>query len=280
MFKSKASLVKVLAVLSAGLLNNSPVAAQGPGDLVVAPVRVVFDGRDRVAEVTLVSRASRARTYRVDFQNRRMTDDGKFVPIEQAGPGDLFAEKLVRYAPRRVDLGPGESQTIRLLLRKPSGLAEGEYRSHLHFAAVPDDAGAASVERTATDASGLSIKLTPIYGLTIPVIVRHGNPVASPGLSNARLEPWNGLKTLTIDLMRTGSRSIYGDITVKSARSGQKLTELRGIAVYVPNDRRHVRLAIEPDLADRLKSEPFVVSFSERDAAKGSEVSVTFDPLG
>lgn len=73
--------------------------------------------------------------------------------------------------PRSVALSPGEAQTVRLQVRAPSGTGEGEYRSHLYFRSVRDQKQPA--ERTAADTT-LGLRLTPIYGITIPVIVRLG----------------------------------------------------------------------------------------------------------
>ena len=44
-------------------------------------------------------------------------------------------------------LAPGETQAVRLLLRKPGNLADGEYRSHLLMQNVPKDAGV-SIEQS------------------------------------------------------------------------------------------------------------------------------------
>ena len=45
----------------------------------------------------------------------------------------LSAADLVRYSPRQVELAPGEVQTVRIQIRKPEGLKDGEYHSHLVF---------------------------------------------------------------------------------------------------------------------------------------------------
>ncbi|NNU15487.1 molecular chaperone [Parvularcula sp. ZS-1/3] len=253
--------------------------AQG-GDLVVAPVRVVFEGRARVAEVTLVSRADEVKTYRISFENRRMTPTGSFVAIDNAGPGERFSDSLVRYAPRSVELEPGKAQTIRLLLRKPADLESGEYRSHLKFAAVPETAGAInSIERTGDKKDGISIALTPIYGVTIPVIVRHGQTKASTSIASADLVDDEGGIGVVVDLQREGTRSVYGDIRVYSANGRTLLTEQRGIAVYTPNNNRQLRLGLTADAANTAARDGVLVKFDERSPRDNASSRFISDPL-
>jgi P pilus assembly chaperone PapD len=92
-------------------------AGAGVGDLLVSPVRVVLEGRERSAQVTLVNKGSETSIYRVSIVNRRMLQNGAFEVIEEPGPDEKFAGDLVRYAPRRITLEPDAPQTIRILLR-------------------------------------------------------------------------------------------------------------------------------------------------------------------
>ena len=98
------------------------------GDLLVSPVRVVLEGRQRSAQVTLVNKGTETGVYRVSIVNRRMLQNGAFEVIEEPGPDEKFAGELVRYAPRRITLEPDAPQTIRILLRKPSDLPAGVQR--------------------------------------------------------------------------------------------------------------------------------------------------------
>ena len=132
----------------------SDARGQGAGDLVVAPTRIVFEGRTRTAQLSLLNKGSAAATYRISLINMRMTEDGGFKEIDEPAPGEQFADRLIRYAPRQVVLAPGDSQAVRLLLRKPRGLEPGEYRSHLLFRAIPLQNIGKSVEEPSSDDTG------------------------------------------------------------------------------------------------------------------------------
>src|SRR6187549_330792 len=90
----------VLATVAAALAVPTPVAAQG--DLLIAPTRLVLDGRGG-GEVILSNIGNEEATYRVDLELRRMTPEGELVPVEdaEANVTEKAALEMIRYAPRR-----------------------------------------------------------------------------------------------------------------------------------------------------------------------------------
>ena len=71
---------------------------------------------------------------------------------------------------------------------------------------------------TGEQPKGVQFKLTPIYGVTIPVIVRLGNLQATAGIANVHLEQQaTAMPAVGLDLTRTGSRSTYGEVRVLKA---------------------------------------------------------------
>ncbi len=239
----------------------APAAAAdlpGLGDLLVAPTRLVFEGRTRAAELTLLNIGKQTATYRISFTHLRMTETGDLKEIEKPEPGDLFADPLVRYSPRQVTLDPNVAQTIRLQVRKPEGLAAGEYRSHLLFRAVPPENSQpeTSVE-SSEEKTGYSIRLTPIYGVSIPVIVRSGVTSAKASLADIGVrapEKPGDPPSLEMKIRREGNESVYGNLRVLFAPASGKeqvVAVLNGVAVYTPNSERLVRIPLQapPGLA-------------------------------
>jgi len=247
--------IVVGAVLSTILIIGLPVTktlAQGAGDLIVAPTRVVFDDRTRSAQLSLANKGSETATYRISLINMRMDDNGQLIEIDRPGEGELFAENLIRYSPRQVVLEPGAAQTIRLLLRKPADLAPGEYRSHMLFRAIPEDGGV-SVEAPA-DPNALSVNLIPIFGISIPVIVRHGDLSADVSLADIQVLPpdeQNTMPRAAFTLVRDGQRSAFGDLHVTLEKAGETpvvVGQIMRLAVYTPNKSRRVTVQLRvPD---------------------------------
>ena len=227
--------------------------AQGLGGLTVSPTRIVFEGRERSAEVTLVNTSSSRATYRISFKNMRMLENGSYEDIETAGPGELFADGMVRYSPRQVTLEPGMTQKVRMLLRKPAGLETGEYRSHLWFRTIPPETAGEDVEKLEVEEGELQIQIQTVFAITIPVTVRHGQLSASAAITDLTLIP-SGLPdeptVLSFRVNRSGNRTVSGEveITFKSSDGDDKQVVgfARGIAVLNPYPTRTVRLPLRP----------------------------------
>lgn len=244
------SLVKNLgAFLSLALtvLLIGPVWAQGAGDLIVSPTRVVFEGRDRSAQVTLANRGSESTVFRISLLDMAMDDQGQIHQMQDGAKFDRSAAKLVRYAPRQISLKPGATQIVRLSLRKPADLADGEYRSHMFFRAVPpESAGRSVADETPLAENELRIQLTPIYGITIPVIVRQGDASPKMEITAANIIPAEGNQGLRIDATfnRGGLGSAFGNViaTYSPAGGGEPLVigEITRLAVYPEVSSRRV----------------------------------------
>lgn len=258
-------LLLLLAATSA-----SSLGAQGaPGDLLVAPTRVVLEGSRRTAEITLVNMGSTTATYRIAFVNLRMNEQGgtKEITSADAAVDERFAESLIRYSPRQVTLQPKIAQTVRIQLRLPAELPAGEYRSHLQFRAVPDAPVPPEAGEAATD---FSIQLVAIFGVSIPVIVRHGESSVAATLSGLELHPpatAAALPTLHFRIDRAGNRSVYGDLAVTFERAGSPPTVLglaNGVAVYTPNTTRTASLDLRVPPGLRLEHGRLHLAFTEQ----------------
>ena len=140
------------------------------GDLLITPRRVVFEGNRENQEITLANTGTDTARYEISFVQYRMNVDGTFEIISEPDSGQFFADSYIRYFPRSVVLGPRESQVLRMQLRKTPGMEKGEYRSHLYFRAVPMQKPLGD-EDPVIDTNAIGIKLTPIFGISIPVIV-------------------------------------------------------------------------------------------------------------
>src|SRR6185437_7288320 len=234
------------SILAAGLIavpltGLSTAANAGVGDLLVAPTRLVLDGH-KGAEVILNNIGDLPATYRVSVEFRRMNGNGDLVDVPTPTAADKTAEDMIIYAPRKVTLAPHEPQAIRIAARPPQGLPDGEYRVHMLFRAIPP---ANPVAQTGGEPpKGVQFKLTPVYGVTIPVIVRLGNLQATAGIANVHLETKGGTPAIGLDLVRQGSRSTYGEVRVMKAGVKEPIAIQKGVAVYTEVGKRHVSLLI------------------------------------
>ena len=180
-----------------------------------------------------------------------------------------------RNAPRRITLLPGQPQAVRISIRPPAGLADGEYRVHLNFRAVPP---ALKPEAAAAEpAAGVSIKLIPVYGITIPVFLRRGKLEGGATLAGPHLVKTADDAFIELDLNRTGQRSVYGTLIGKNGR-GDVVFELRGIAIYPEITHRKAQIPLSPEQLALLKG-PIKIEYRELPENGGAllaEVSAVF----
>ncbi|MHB1053867.1 MAG: fimbrial biogenesis chaperone [Thiobacillus sp.] len=243
-------------------------------DLMVAPTRIVFDKNQRTAQLDLINSGTETATYRISIVNRRMSETGEFSAIDSPGPGEQFAGELLRYSPRQVVLAPGIGQTVRISLRKPADLPAGEYRSHLIFEKIAAAKGSTSIETQDAPTGEVSVQLTMLAGISIPVIVRHGETAASVTLAGLELhKPVAGqAATLAFVMQRSGNRSVYGDLGATFTPQGgaaQEVGKAGGVAVYTPNPLRRVKLELKPPSGLLLARGTLRVTFRDRPEAGG-----------
>src|SRR5688572_1393104 len=255
-FCTKPGLAAALLTLT---LAAAVPASAGVGDLLVAPTRLVLDGR-KGAEVILNNIGEEPATYRISVEFRRMTPDGGLVDVDQPTAEDKLAEEMIRYAPRRVTLAPHQPQSVRVSARAPQGLPDGEYRVHLLFRAIPPARPVAA--KSDEPVKGLHFALTPVYGVTIPVIVRFGNLSAKAGIANVHLETKDGKPAVALDLSRSGDRSTFGEVRVLKAGVKDPIAIQKAVAVYKEVSSRRVTVPVDERFKGAL-SGPVTVQYVE-----------------
>lgn len=254
------------------------IAQLARAELMLFPKRIVFEDKQRAAQVELVNNGNEPATYRISLKNRRMNESGALAVIDSAGPGDMFADSMLHFSPHEVRLEPGASQTVRILLRKPEELAPGEYRSHLQFDKQPEVTAANSIEQPKGKSKEIGISLTMLLGASIPVIVRHGEISASVAVSQMELQgAANGQPPLLSVLFeRSGNKSVYGDLTVLFTPQGgseQTLAKANGVAIYVPTPRRRMDLPLQLEHGVALRNGTLRVTLREREEAGGAMIT-------
>jgi len=248
-----------VALSAAPALFLSPPAHAGVGDLLVAPTRIILDG-GKGAEIILNNIGDQPATYRISTEFRRMNPDGSLADVTIPTDREKAAEDMIIFSPRRVTLAPNEPQSIRIVARPPEGLPDGEYRVHLLFRAIPPTT---AVTKPADAPKGLSFKLIPIYGVTIPVIVRLGNLDVQAGITNVHLDKKDGKPVVALDLTRTGGRSTFGEIKVLKPGVKDPIADEGAVAVYTEISDRKIQVPVDENYKGDLTG-PVTVDYIEK----------------
>jgi hypothetical protein len=271
------------------LAAQTPVTEALAAGPVVSPTRLVLEGRDRSGSFLVANTSTVPITYRVEFTNQRMLEDGSFEPFNLPRADELVLvneatrSRLVLFSPRQFTLQPNQVQVVRLQLRKPADLASGEYRSHLVFSAIPPADTGRGLSGSDSP-QGIAIQLIPIKGVSVPIIMRHGDISGSVSLSEVSVAPGadgtSGIVNMRMN--RSGDASVYGDLSVAyvdGAGQDVQVGLIKGIAVYTPNATRTVSIPFQIPEGAAAPTGPLQIRFNERADAGGAEIASTSVPF-
>lgn len=268
-FKKALVAVFIIAVSCTGL--------SGQGNLLVTPVRVIFDGQKQKEDLNITNVGNDSAVFIISFIHHRMNPDGSLVML-QKGDSLTSAEKYLRVFPRRIKLGPNESQTIRLQYRKVQGMAEREYRSHLYFRA-DKKAAPLGLEDKKRDSTKMAVQITAIFGISIPVIIRNGNLTAQNSITDVALTALtDSTSLLKFQINRSGNRSSYGNLkVVYTDKNGKKtvLTNANGVGVYPEIPARSMSLLIRWPAGITQKGGNLNIMYNSPDEEGGETLAST-----
>ncbi len=245
---------------SVGLMvmaNIIGISKMAQADILITPSQVVFQDRDRFGSVMLVNTGNESRTYDMEWMFFKMIDGEGSYDVVDKPPTDFDLSKYVIFSPRRVTLAPGASQKIKLALRRPSEIPEGDYHVHLKFALdakAPEDI----VERQKKDietvegSSGAAVGINVSY--SIPVILVSGKSEVDVNISGLKLgrNQKSGSLEASFLLERSGKPySILGHIYVfhidEKGRE-EKIGEVGNAFVFSEVNSRSFKVPLTKDI--------------------------------
>jgi hypothetical protein len=246
------------------------------GDLLITPSRVVFDGKQQKKELSIVNSGKDTATYSISFVQKNMKEDGSFENVdqkdaEQQNVGQMYADPYLRIFPRTVTLAPGEAQVIVLQCNRKKDMAAGEYRSHLYFRAE-QNSKPLGMENTAIDPKLITFQITPVYGITIPIIIRSGKVNSNSTLSNLKLGTQkDNEQKLGFTINRSGNISTYGNIIVEfipDKGEPYQVAEVNGVGVYANINKRNMDIKLDNTTGKKLTDGKLKVQYVSNDKKK------------
>lgn len=187
-----------------------------------------------------------------------MTPDGRVVDVQKFD-GELenynAVSEIIRFSPRRTVLQPGESQKVRLLVRRLSSMRDGEYRGHFVVSEEPyvekldpedlKDVSQAEQRGEPKDSMEVGVGLT--LGQGFPVYVLHGETNAAVTIASAKLVKEGTKSFIAYSLQHEGNRSVIYEANVYCANSSGESQIAKGKldAVYAEASSRDNRVLID-----------------------------------
>ncbi|OUR90581.1 hypothetical protein A9Q81_19040 [Gammaproteobacteria bacterium 42_54_T18] len=223
-------------------------ASQVQASLMITPTRVVLDERNRTADVTLLNTTTTTNVYRIQWQQKAQTAQGGYIDLETHTDADHIASDMLRHSPRKVTIGPGKYQRIKLRLRLPADLPDGEYRSHLLMKVV--DTGV-TTDGVVSEGKGAKLMLIPRLSFSIPIMVRKGQNNSTTGIASLELNTQEDKPKLMVDVTHQGDFSSYGILTVymkaNDSSPVEKIGEAHNIALFRETALRKASIPLQID---------------------------------
>ena len=239
------------------------------GGLLIYPKRLVFDEGKRIEKVILSNTGEKTTTYSLSFNQYRMNEFGQFVEIIEPDVGQNFATPFLKLFPRKVTLEPGESQTVKVQVRRTSTMKDGEYRSHLYFRAENDDSPLGE-RRKKNNSAGISVKIKARLGISIATIIKKGASTTVSSITDLNyLKDENSNHILNFTINRSGNMSTYGDITVNYISKENKsyqVANIKGVAVYTPGSLRRIKMLINKPKNVDFRNGVFKVVYAKNES--------------
>ncbi len=234
-----------LFVALSGLVTGFSQTARS--DLMIMPVYAMFTDRSRTADITLVNTSDEEAVFRLGWLYQRQNEDSTYTQQETPIDPALDFQKSVFFSPRQVTLPPSGKQNIRLSLRRPADLPDGEYHAHLRMQSVGSNDRSIN---TPPPKEGVTVGVGVNIGFAVPVFVRVGKYDATATIVEPTFMPPpkpDAFPKLQMYLERSGKHGTMGKVDVFWTPAGgkeKKIGTLNNVNVFTEVTRRRVQLTL------------------------------------
>ncbi len=241
----------------------------------VSPMAVYLNDRARTGTLTLFNPGQLPEEIEIGFAFGYPTSDADgnvlLDLVEEAAPGEPSAVPWLRAFPRRLVLGPGERQIVRVMIQPPAGLEDGEYWAR---ALIHARGGQAPIEQRRGDV-GVQVSVETV--VVAAVNYRHG--AVRTGLevrgAGARKDGAHGVAT--IDLARTGNAAFLGRLLVEVVDArGRVVASGEDVLAVYREMRRRMELEVPADVVGPLQVR-YTMDTQREDLPEGGPLP--FEPL-
>lgn len=257
----------------------------GHARIQVYPLRVFLDQRQQGQEVTVRNLGNTAGSYRINTVLFMQDEEGRMRIADDSEEYDKNLSNHVRFSPRVVQLGPGESQTVRLFVRNVSALSEGDYRTHLRFEQTLESFQESLAEEAELSGNEIRTGLDARVAVSIPVYFRRGNPVYDLDLHDLELnlnrEDLNQSQ-FSVSMTNGGNAFAYGSLylyVVDPQGEKRQIGFVRGAQSFTPKRKFTYPISNIQDFESLVTSEgekTFVLEFhSTRDNEEDVVISTS-----
>lgn len=215
--------------------------------------RIYLDDDNRNNSFILFNREIESQECKLTLGHNNFDNNGNMTKHQANKLPDNSAKNWIRFSPKRFTLTTARSQTVRFTMRRKAKAKAAEYRSYLII-----DCGAIQAEDPTK-----RVSITPKLIHNIPIIVRMGKLDADISFSDFKLEG----NDLIFKILRSGTRSIYGNIALFNKETGKSLSSQSGLSIYPESSNTEFYLSTKG-----VPIENLIIKFSENKNYGGDKV--------
>jgi P pilus assembly chaperone PapD len=256
--KSTIQLFTFSCLISLVLFNSKQ--ADAAESIHFSKYRFVFDDSQRKDSLLLTNTGLNASICTLSTVNFIMSDKGPAKFAQSPDEVSNSASKLLRFSPKRVSIQPNQNQTVRITSRRKPNIVDGEYLSHLKIDCIE--------ETNPNEKQVEQITIKPKFIYYIPLQIRAGKLNATTGFENIKISSQQGRDIISFDHIRSGTRSVVGDIKIIEKDSGEVLGNIKNTVVYMPFNKKSHSVALS-----KQPKGPVEIIFTEDKLTRGTLVA-------
>jgi len=177
--KSIFKILFIATLLSISCINISTASA-ATGGIMLEPMRIELNENQRYATITVLNQSLDEKvTYNISTLPMRMNQDGTLFIPKKMTKREMISKSMLKFSPRTATISEGGQQTVRIVVRKPPQLPDGEYLTYIRVGPVNNQKKKkkeAYNKKLPQNTSSLTVDF--MVGMRIPVIVNQGTPNA------------------------------------------------------------------------------------------------------
>jgi fimbrial chaperone protein len=248
--KNKLNLDVILWGLASALLFCTFGAHAANASLTITPQKVILYDDSRSHDLHVVNRGQRTGVFEISWLDYVMDEAGGVQPWQASPRSPWSVQPYIRYSPRRITLKPGESQVLRVSLRRSTEqVANGEYFSHLRVITINDNLEETlrlqKMVQTRSSESSAGVAVSTKLAIGIPVLWRHSENPSSANIVVKQVDRLNN--QLRLQIRRNGALSTRGYLHVFGEKNNQRypLIKPAHFVIYANIEQRETVLLLK-----------------------------------
>lgn len=215
------------------------------GAVAVSPLAVYLDSGNRTGAMTLFNPGDRPEEIEIDFAFGYPESDAEgnvaLTIVEEPGADEPNAVEWLRAFPRRLVLEPGQRQVVRIMIRPPAGISDGEYWAR---ALIRARGGQPAVELRGDVAVHVDVETVVVAAVNY----RHGDVSTGVEVTGAEAGRDGDRVVGLIDLSRAGNTAFLGRLLAELVDSrGRVVAATEDVLAVYRTIRRRVEIDVPAD---------------------------------